>query len=722
MKALKIVGLVVFGLLVLGVGLLFFLTRIFDPNDYKENIQQAAREHANVELTLEGDIAWSLFPWLGIELEQVGVAPLDQPDQQLAQVGSMGLGVKVLPLLRKQLRMDDVILDSVTLNLVRNQQGVANWESIGASEEVVQEEGATTEAEPEQGGTDLDIAIESVRITNANVRYTDEQAGQSLQMEDINLTTGALIEGESFDVEFLGLLIVDDPALRVRMDLNSVARFDLSQNRYELEAIDLKVDASGTPFSGRAVNLELQGNALVDLTEQIAELNEMRLTVADMRATGQLKATDLDGEMKLTGNLDAAEFDGRKFIRSLGQELPETSDPRALEAVALSANIDGSANSLMLNDLKLVVDGSELTGNAGLADFERQALRFNLTGNTLNIDKYLPAEEEPSEDAAPTPVLPSGGSRTGVAPPAWSDEAVLPLETLATLDIDGQLSLQEVIVTGLTISPFEVSVLANDGVVQLRQLSGGVFGGEFSAQGEINTRSTPTTVSIEPVLTGIDSLALQEAYEQPPQIRGLVDLNANLQAQGNSIYRWMDTLDGNASFTVNDGALVGVNLEQQLCRAIALANRKALSESRGGQDTPFRSLQGSFNIENGQVRNEDLVVALPGIAAKGRGSVNLPQQKMDYRIGLEIQGDTREMPDPACQVNERYAGIEWPIRCEGFLHNAASSCGVDGDGVAKIAGRLIGDEAKRKVEEKLEDKLGEQAPAVRDALRGLLGR
>lgn len=722
MKALKIVGLVVFGLLVLGVGLLFFLTRIFDPNDYKENIQQAAREHANVELTLDGDIAWSLFPWLGIELEQVGVAPLEQPDQQLAQVGSMGLGVKVLPLLRKQLRMDDVILDSVTLNLVRNQEGVGNWESIGASEEVVQEEGATTEAEPEQGGTDLDIAIESVRITNANVRYTDEQAGQSLQMEDINLTTGALIEGESFDVEFLGLLIVDDPALRVRLDLNSVARFDLDLNRYELEAIDLKVDASGTPFSGRAVNLELQGNALVDLTAQIAELNEMRLTVADMRATGQLKATELDGDMKLIGNLDAAEFDGRKFIASLGQELPETSDPRALEAVALSANINGTANSLMLNDLTLTLDGSELSGNAGLANFERQALRFDLTGNSLNIDKYLPAEEEPTDDTAPKPVLPSGGSRTGVAPPAWSDEAVLPLETLASLDVDGQLSLQEVIVTGLTISPFEVSVLANDGVVQLRQLSGGVFGGEFTAEGEINTRSTPSTVSIKPVLTGIDSLALQEAYEQPPQIRGLVDLKANLQAQGNSLYRWMDTLNGNASFTVNDGALVGVNLEQQLCSAIALANRKALSESRGAQDTPFRRLQGSFNIENGQVRNDDLVVALPGIAVNGSGDVNLPQQKMDYRLGLLIEGDTREMPDPACQVNERYVGIEWPIRCEGYLHNAASSCGVDGDGVAKIAGRLIGDEAKRKVEEKLEDKLGEQAPAVRDALRGLLGR
>jgi AsmA protein len=80
------------------------------------------------------------------------------------------------------------------------------------------------------------------------------------------------------------------------------------------------------------------------------------------------------------------------------------------------------------------------------------------------------------------------------------------------------------------------------------------------------------------------------------------------------------------------------------------------------------------------------------------------------------------MPDPACAVNERYVGVEWPIRCQGFLHNAASSCGVDTDGVKRIAGQLLGNEAQRKVEEKLEEKLGDQAPAVRDAIRGLFNR
>ena len=51
---------------------------------------------------------------------------------------------------------------------------------------------------------------------------------------------------------------------------------------------------------------------------------------------------------------------------------------------------------------------------------------------------------------------------------------------------------------------------------------------------------------------------------------------------------------------------------------------------------------------------------------------------------------------------------------------------MDTQGVTRIAGQLLRNEAERKigdkVGEKLEEKLGEQAPAVRDAIRGLFNR
>ena len=121
-----------------------------------------------------------------------------------------------------------------------------------------------------------------------------------------------------------------------------------------------------------------------------------------MRATGQLKLSQLDTEPQLAGRLDVAAFDARDLLRDIGQTLPDMADPGALSSVALSANLEGGASSLMLNDLQLALDGFALQGSLGLADFERQALRFDLAGDTLNLDNYLPpsAEAEGSSGSA----------------------------------------------------------------------------------------------------------------------------------------------------------------------------------------------------------------------------------------------------------------------------------------------------------------------------------
>ena len=70
----RLLGLVLLGILLLVVALGFALTHLFDPNDYKDEIRQLARDKANLELTLNGQIGWSLFPWLGIELHEATLA------------------------------------------------------------------------------------------------------------------------------------------------------------------------------------------------------------------------------------------------------------------------------------------------------------------------------------------------------------------------------------------------------------------------------------------------------------------------------------------------------------------------------------------------------------------------------------------------------------------------------------------------------------------------
>src|SRR5690606_7706174 len=121
--------------------------------------------------------------------------------------------------------------------------------------------------------------------------------------------------------------------------------------------------------------MRLQGDALVDLAEQTAQLRQLRMALADLRATGELSVTGLDSEPALVGSIDIAQFDARTLLHDLGQELPDMAYAAALSRVALSADLEGSANSLMLNDLRLQLDGTELRGRLGLEDLAKQALR-----------------------------------------------------------------------------------------------------------------------------------------------------------------------------------------------------------------------------------------------------------------------------------------------------------------------------------------------------------
>ncbi|MGH8405720.1 MAG: AsmA family protein, partial [Pseudomonas sp.] len=183
MKAFgKILGLVLLGLLLIIVALGFALTHLFDPNDYKDEIRQIARDKAHIELTLNGDIGWSLFPWLGLELHEASVATLTNPSQPFADLQMLGLSVRVLPLLRREVQMSDVRVEGLNLRLNKDVHGHGNWEDIGknvpdpataATTPAVAE--AATPPKPEKPPQPIRLDIDSLTINNARVEYNDEQ-------------------------------------------------------------------------------------------------------------------------------------------------------------------------------------------------------------------------------------------------------------------------------------------------------------------------------------------------------------------------------------------------------------------------------------------------------------------------------------------------------------------------------------------------------------------
>lgn len=732
----KILGLVFLGILLIVIALGFALTHLFDPNDYKDEIQQLARDKANLELKLNGDIGWSLFPWLGLELTDATLASAATPDKPFADLRLLGLSVRVLPLLRKEVQMSDIRVDGLNLTLQRDDKGHGNWEQIGKPAKADDTPTPTTAdntagtEQPASESTPLKLDIDSLTISNSQIDYHDARSGKQFSAEGIELSTGAIREGASIPLKLNAFLAANQPVLRAKTELQTQLRFDRALKRYQLEDLKLAGEVSGEPFKGKTLTFASEGQLLLDQAAQVAEWHSLKLSANQLRALGELKLHDLDKTAQLEGNLSIAQLSLREFLTSIGVELPAMRDAASLGQFELSSRLAGTPNNLAFNDLALKLDGGSFNGSLAIDDFTKQTLRVQLKGDKLNVDRYLPPQDKDAsagvarKNEVKQAVAAAGKNGTSELPSApsqqaWSDAQALPLEQLRKLDVQADLSIGLLTLSKLPIESAKLQAAGKDGVLNLQELRGDLYGGEFSAKAQLDARPAVPLLTAQKHISRIPLEKLLEAQGEKPPLKGLLDLNADIRTQGNSQKAWIDALNGKADFSLSDGVLLDANLEQQLCQGIATLNRKSLSGEARGKDTPFEELNGSLTLRNGVASNPDLKARIPGLTVNGNGDVDLRVLGMDYRVGIVIEGDKGAMPDPACQVNERYVGIEWPLRCRGPLELGAKACRLDKDGLGKIAAKLAGNKLEEKIEEKLGDKV---TPELKEALKGLFKR
>ncbi|MEQ7919920.1 AsmA family protein [Xanthomonas sp. WHRI 1810A] len=738
MKAFgKILGLCVLGLLLIIVALGFALSHLFDPNDYKDEIRKLARDKAHVELTLNGDIGWSLFPWLGLELHDASVATLTDPTKPFADLQMLGLSVRVLPLLRKEVQMSDVRVEGLNLMLTRDANGHGNWEDIGKVPATASTEATTPAGEPapptkpERPAQPVKLDIDSLTVNNARIEYNDIPKARQFTAESIQISTGAVHEATDIPIKLTAFLSTNQPVIRTKTELSGQLRFDRVLKRYQFEDMRLSGEAAGDPLQGKTLTFAAQGNLLVDQAANVAEWSGMKVSANQLRALGELHVRDLDKTPQLSGGLSIAQINLRDFLENIGQPAPPLGEG-SLNKFEMVTRVAANPTSVTFDDLTLKLDDSTITGRIAVEDIAKQSLRLQLKADTFNADRYRPAqsEERKSAGAARKAEVEGGeaqalaGAGTTPLPDqptkgAWSDAKLLPLERMRTLDVDADLSFGQLTVQKLLIQNAALKTSAQAGVVKLDSLRGDLYNGNFEVKGNLDVRPDVPLASVQTRIAKVPVERFIQAQGETPPLRGLLTLNSDLTGKGNSEKALIDSLNGTASFALNNGVLVNANLEQQLCRGIATLNRKSLSGEPRGKDTPFQQLNGNLVFRNGVASNPDLKVRTPGLTVNGEGDIDLRVLGMDYRVGIIIEGDKSDMPDPACEVNPRFVGIEWPVQCRGPLELGAKACRLDNDGLGKVAARLAGDRIGDKIDEKLGDKV---SPELKDAIKGLFKR
>lgn len=707
---LKILGSLVALLLIVVVAGGVLLGMFFDPNEYKPEIQKLALEKGGVQLEIDGDLGWSVFPWLGIEINQIKVSYPGKP--QLAELNQAQVSVELPALLSGNVRMSSILLDGLTLNLEKNKDGSTNWAISGAN----QQASGTAEipdanAAETAGGAAIALDIESIAITNGNISYNDATSGSKVLLKNFTMTSGKVTTGALFPAE-LSFQAEQYQAGQQQMTVDAALKaeffLDLANQQYKIKGLESTLGLTGAPFNGKTVSVKLSSDIESDLNKEIATLKGMSLSAANIIADGDITVTSFSKPV-ISGNLKVARFSLQELLTALGQPAIETTDPDVLKAISFNAELGGAPNTLGLNKMNLMLDDTRFNGSFAM-NLASGSIAFNLKGDELNADRYLPpAKEQPAQT----------GSASAAKSSGYSKEPVVPVELLKGLEMNVDLGLKKLLINGLTLSNLELDTSAHGGLVNMSKINADMYNGTLRNSVVIDVRKTPVRFHVKKNIKGIQIGDLLNDMADVDRLTGTFNTQTDMTAQGESVYAIVNSLNGNAKVTMPDGTVKGIDIAQTICQGFNNVAALGVNADQVDRSTPFADLSSNFKFTNGVVSNNDLITKLDAITLRGKGDVSLPAQNLDYRLGLTIE---ENLFKKTCAVNNNLEGVEWPINCKGsFDTEPAKLCRPD----ASVLKELLKQKAKKQLESKLMDKLGgdegSKTENAKKLLKGLFG-
>ncbi len=692
-RILKFVATLLVLVAVLSVAAVLLLPRILDPDKYRDEIAKLVYDQSGLQLNINGPIDWSIFPWVGLSLENISV--VGAHNTQLGQLGAAEVSVKLLPLLNKRVEMRAVRLKGLELTLVKDAQGVGNWQVKAPQSTTPQTTPQTTTEQPSpeenpqptsEASPALMIDIASVNISDLLISYDDQLNGKKYTISKASLTTGAIAQKQAFPFELKAHIAV--PELAMNSMIKGNMTFDLSTGHYDIK--DLKISA--TPDVANGESLSIVGNVQFH-----------------------------QSPLQIIGDLGVASFNLANLLTQLNMPLPPMADPKALTKLSFDSHFTTDGNNFNADKLALKLDSFTLDGTFAL-DSEGKT-RFTFTGNDLNLDNYLPpaiagdaqpAGSEPAAEVSGTPAPEQKPAKTQTAKRSSKEHPLLPEAMLRSLNLDGSLKLNSLTVAHFLFEKPALTLHAANGQQRV-QIGSGFYQGTIDMTTALDVRQTHNpkmsatakldNISLEALATPVPDLAL---------LQGKVNANMNVTTHGQYASMLTHNLNGEISFHIDKGAFTGANFDHLLCQAIASVRKKSLQDTDNwGTATEFTNLSGTLVIRNGVATNDNLIAALANMNLKGDGYVNLVKQDLDYHLGLNIQGGHAPGNDPACEVNEELADVTWPVQCYGEL--GALKCGIDLERMAKTVAEIAANRLKLKFDEKVQE-------PVKNLLKGLFNK
>ncbi|OGR21248.1 MAG: hypothetical protein A3K53_00175, partial [Deltaproteobacteria bacterium RIFOXYB2_FULL_66_7] len=205
-------------LLLAAVAMVLFV----DVNAHKLRLEEAASDAMGMEVRIGGRLGIGLFPGFHVTLEDVRIR---NRGADVASAKEATLGIALLPLLRKELRIVKIGMKRPRISIEQDRDGKFNFETPEG------EAGKKTPGEHE--GTRFSLNVTNVSLSDGTFIYADRNSGEELEAGNFTLDVSRLRLTGGKDTDF-------------RKNLSFAAEFACKEFRTEnLVVTDLSATVAG---------------------------------------------------------------------------------------------------------------------------------------------------------------------------------------------------------------------------------------------------------------------------------------------------------------------------------------------------------------------------------------------------------------------------------------------------------------------------------------------
>ena len=468
----------------------------------------------------------------------------------------------------------------------------------------------------------------------------------------------------------------------------------------------------GGGVSGIAVlaeAIQIEDITVIQRTRDGELSNEIRiaaLTITDVNTRNE--PMQLEGALTVLGDGSAAPLD-----IALDGTIRVASDFSKIEIEALQTEVVGALTQPVESalsgafvmtpakadfTLNASLPGGDISGQLVWSALESPEIKLDISTARLDVDQIQPAPQPvtaatgvPATEAPPTPA----GNEAGSSAPV-----LLPVGPLRDLDLEMRVAADELIAGGQTISDAQVFMQVRDGVADIEYVRGVLHQGQLDTRVTLNARRPVVEAEVEGGLKGVNMDLLLASMGNTDAASGRIEMGWDLETEGISADDLMAALDGDVSASGQDLILQKVSVQGLICSAVALVNK--IPPIAGlPTKTLITDLSLAVDFDKGMGDIEKLRFSTPGVELKGSGDIDLSSMDFGFRMEGQVNNEIMEV-SPLCVIDQRYAGVDWPVDCTGNLASeSGATCQVD---VASIAEQILKNEAQQQMQDTIEEK------------------